>query len=315
MGPVIGITFTNFQGWPFPRFFKVMKYQHLFTSGLFALIISTGWGAKVPMSDERRAEEAEHIVSGEVVALASKFHQSKAEREPSLGMTNYTLTVLVDSVTKGKGIAPQTKIEVKAWRRSTKIPSLQGQDWMPKEGDRITLYLEVGEGKTYEPLLPNGIEVFKEPVDLHKLEKKNAERLEVGFGMMGFRDTLILYFFAEQRAVLVLSIGNKDESFPVDGRVYYFDTDTSEEDLKKWINNSYSDALHADAPQPVSKTKLPEGVCKVSQSKKGDLKKSGPRSTSYQEYEVTVQLKEHVLGKELTLAPMTDTAKVRVKVK
>ena len=79
-------------------------------TGLVALVTSTGWGAKAPMSEEARTKEAEHIVSGTVVALVSKFHQSTVEKGPGLGTTRNTLTVLVDAVEKGEVIKPQTKI-------------------------------------------------------------------------------------------------------------------------------------------------------------------------------------------------------------
>lgn len=200
-----------------------------------------------------------------------------------------------------------------AW--SAKIPSLQGQDWVPKEGDQVVFYLTEGEGKTYEPLLPNGMELIREPVDPNTLDRKRAEKVEVGFGMLGARNTLIFYTFAEQRVILMLTIGNEDESFPVSGKVYRFGADAPEESLKKWINNRHSDALFVDAAKPVSTTELPEGVCTVSKFKKGEVQKSGPESSSHQEYEVTIQLKEHALGKELKLASFTDQATVRVKLK
>lgn len=44
------------------------------------------------------------------------------------------------------------------------------------------------------------------------LDRDGAEKIEIRHSMLGYRDTLAFYLFAEQQAVLVLSIGNQDET-------------------------------------------------------------------------------------------------------
>ncbi|MFT6862510.1 MAG: hypothetical protein ACJAVK_001068 [Akkermansiaceae bacterium] len=287
----------------------------ILVTGLVALVTSTGWGAKAPMSQEARMKKAEHVVSGTVVALVSKFHQSTVEKGPGLGTTRVTLGVLVDAVGKGEVIKRQTKIEVKAWRRSTKIPSLQGQDWTPKKGDRITLYLTGGDGKAYEPLLPNGMELTKAPVNPKILEFKKGTKQEVFQGMLGFRDTQVFYQVADQGVILTLSIGNKDKSFPVTAKLYHFKDSTTDKDLKKWINNQHSDGLNADAPKPVAMTELPKDSCKVTSSKLLEAKEGRPGSGVFEEYEVVISMKAVALEDGLKISAYTDKTKVYLKKK
>ena len=267
------------------------------------------------MSEEARTKEAEHVVSGTVVALVSKFHQSTVEKGPGLGTTRHTLTVLVDAVEKGGVIKPETKIEVKAWQRSTRIPSLQGQDWVPKQGDRITLYLTGGDGKSYEPLLPNGMELVKAPVKPKILDLKKATKQEVFQGMLGFRDTLLFYKLADQGVILTLSIGNKDKSFPVTGKIYQFKDSTTDKDLKKWINNQHSDGLFADAPRPVSVTGLPKDSCKVTSSKLQGTKDEQFSGGVFEEYQIVISMKAVALEDGFKISPFTDKTRLYLKTK
>ena len=89
------------------------------------------------------------------------------------------------------------------------------------------------------------------------------DRVEIRHSMLGYRDTVVFYTFKEQRAVMVLNIGNSDETFPITASVYLFDKTTTEKGLKKWINNQHSDALFGDAPEPLATRKLPAGFCTV----------------------------------------------------
>ena len=49
---------------------------------------------------------------------------------------------------------------------------------------------------------------------------QKPEKLEIRHSMLGYRDTLIFYSFKEQRAILVLGINNKDETFSVTGKIH-----------------------------------------------------------------------------------------------
>ena len=133
--------------------------------------------------------------------------------------------------------------------------------------------------------------------------------------MMGFRNTLLFYTFKDQQAILTLSIGNTDETFPVQGKIHLFDNATTEEGLKKWINNQHSDGLFPDVPTPIFTGKLPEGSCKVTSHKQtGTSENPGPISpATFKNYEVKLSVKEHAIDKKVKLSAFTDTAQVHVK--
>jgi len=147
------------------------------------------------------------------------------------------------------------------------------------------------------------------------LDGKKAHKQEVRHSMIGFRNTLLFYTFKDQQAILTLSIGNTDETFPVKGKLHLFDPATTEEDLKKWINNQHSDALFPDVPTPVFTGKLPEGSCRVTSHKQTGMSKSPTGPATFTNYEVKLSVKEHAIDKKVKLSTFTDTAKVHVKSK
>jgi len=145
------------------------------------------------------------------------------------------------------------------------------------------------------------------------LDGKKAQKQEVRHSMIGFRNTLLFYAFNDQQAILTLSIGNTDETFPVEGRIHLFDDATTEEGLKKWINNQHSDGLFPDVPTPVFAGELPEGSCRVTSHKQTGTSKNPTSPTMFKNYEVTLSVKEHVINKKVKLSAFTDTALVHVK--
>ncbi len=145
------------------------------------------------------------------------------------------------------------------------------------------------------------------------LEDKKAEKREVRQSMLGFRNTLLFYKFKDQKSILVLSIGNKDETFPVTGKIHLFDDATTEEDLEKWINNQHSDALFIDVPEPVFIGELPKGSCKVTSHKQTDTSKNPTDSETFKNCEVKLSIKEHAVDQKFKLSAFTDTARVHVK--
>ena len=145
------------------------------------------------------------------------------------------------------------------------------------------------------------------------LDGKKAEKLEVRHSMIGFRNTLLFYTFKDQQAVLVLSIGNQDEKFPVTGKIHLFDAATTEKDLKKWLNNQHSDGLFPDIPKPIFTGDLPNELCKVISHKKTGISKNPTNASTYQNYEVKLSVKQHVIDKKFKLTAFTDTARVHVK--
>ncbi|MBT8045092.1 MAG: hypothetical protein KJO79_09090 [Verrucomicrobiae bacterium] len=145
------------------------------------------------------------------------------------------------------------------------------------------------------------------------LDVKNADLKDVRHSMLGFRNTLMFYIFKDQKAVLTLTVDNKDETFPVKGKVYLFEEATLDGDLAKWVNNRHSDALFADAPKPIYSYDLPAGVCKASSFKKTGSDKNPRNNEVYHTYQVELTVKTHSVDKKFKLSGFTDTAKVHVK--
>jgi hypothetical protein len=148
------------------------------------------------------------------------------------------------------------------------------------------------------------------------LDGDTAEKLEIRHSMTGIRDTLIFYSFPDQQAILVLVINNKDETFPVTGKIHLFGESTTEEGLKKWINNQHSDGLFVDIPRPIFTGEIPEGSCKVTSFEQtGTSRNSGPRPVMFKDFEVELSMKEHRVDKKFKLTAFTDTARVHVEKK
>lgn len=140
------------------------------------------------------------------------------------------------------------------------------------------------------------------------------EKVEVRHSMLGYRSTLAFYTFAAQRAILVLTIDNKDETFPVSGKIQLFDKATPEGGLKKWINNQHSDAHFIDAARPSSTHTLPPGIVTITARKQtGSSKNPGPQRGSYKDFELTLSIGTHELESGFKLPAFTDTAGVHVK--
>ena len=134
--------------------------------------------------------------------------------------------------------------------------------------------------------------------------------------MIGFRNTLIFYTFKDQQAILLLSIDNKDETFPITSKVYLFKKSTDEESIKKWINNQHSDALHPDIPNPVSTIELPKDTAKVTFHKQtGSTQNPGPIGGEVKEYEVKITVKAFEKEKLFKLNAFEAFSKVHVKIK
>jgi len=158
--------------------------------------------------------------------------------------------------------------------------------------------------------------VVKPPVAAGRvLDAKKALKREIRHSMMGFRNTLIFYTFKDSQAVLTLSIGNADETFPVTGKLYLFDDATGADGLSKWVNNQHSDGLFPDVPEPVFTGTLPAGSCSVTSHKQIGTSKSPTGPTTFNNYEVKLSVKEHAVDKKARLSAFTDTATVHVKSK
>ena len=153
-----------------------------------------------------------------------------------------------------------------------------------------------------------------EQAGVRKLDVKNAEKKEGRHSMIGPRNTLIFYPFKEHQAILRLTIDNKDESFPVTGKVYLFDEKTTEQGLKKWINNQHSDGLYPEVPEPIYVEVLPEGSCVVTAHKQlGVTKDTGLRKVDFKNFQVDLSIKAHQVDDQFTLSAFTDSSHVYVE--
>ncbi|MDG1873495.1 MAG: DUF1080 domain-containing protein [Mariniblastus sp.] len=149
-----------------------------------------------------------------------------------------------------------------------------------------------------------------------KNEMSKPDKIEIRQSMLGYRDTLLFYTLKKQRAILVVSIDNQDETFPMTGKLYQFKQGTTEEGLKKWINNQHSDGLFVDIPTPLSTENLPKEFCEVTATEQtGTSQNSGPRPGKFKDFKVTFAIKVQNVGKEFKLPAFTDTATVHVESK
>ena len=131
--------------------------------------------------------------------------------------------------------------------------------------------------------------------------------------MIGMRNTLLFYTFADQKTVLRLQIDNKDTTFPVSGSIHLFSNDTTKEGLEKWINNQHSDGLYPDVAEPILTQALPAGQCSVSAHKALEKEKNPSTAEMFQDYEVTLKVKSYILESKVSLSAFTDTSKVYLK--
>jgi len=145
-----------------------------------------------------------------------------------------------------------------------------------------------------------------------QLEAETSKELQIRHSMLGFRDTLLFYTFPDQQAVLRLHISNKDKTLPVSGIIYLFPVNTSEEGIKKWINNQHSDGLFPNIPSPELIHKLPKGICKAVAIKIIGEKKNPPNNQIFTDQEVTITIKAHELQDKFKLAPFKDQSGVFV---
>ncbi len=131
-------------------------------ASLLVMIASSSWGAKAPISDEEREKQATHIVVGRVLAVTSKIQKSTIETAKGIHRDKvYTMTVAVETKTKGKKVKAGDRITIVAWKAHRRIPPLpgfQGHESIPKAGE-VAVFFLTKNGEVFEPLMPNGIEI------------------------------------------------------------------------------------------------------------------------------------------------------------
>ena len=93
-----------------------------------------------------------------------------------------------------------------------------------------------------------------------------------------------------------------------------FSDDESEKGLAKWVNNRHSDALYADAAQPIGDYTFPAEAFKVTGSEFVKDPK-GPRGKSYKDYTVKFTASEssiEVKSRKLRLLEFKESSLVHV---
>ncbi len=94
--------------------------------------------------------------------MTSKVQKSSIEGGAGNRDEVFSISVKVETTSKGKGIEEGSTILVLAWKPHTRIGvaqlGLQGHYNIPKKGQMATFYLKQ-KGKTFVPLMPNGIAI------------------------------------------------------------------------------------------------------------------------------------------------------------
>lgn len=139
-----------------------------------------------------------------------------------------------------------------------------------------------------------------------------AKKTEVTDSMIGFRDTLRFYEFAEEKAILLVRIDNRDTNFTTTAKLYLFEDGTTAESMAKWVNNQHSDGLFADAPDPKASHGIPPASCKVKAH--AIAEQADAPNGKFTRYTVTFEIKDVPLLGGLSIKGFTDTATVNVKV-
>lgn len=143
------------------------------------------------------------------------------------------------------------------------------------------------------------------PLDL---KGTKVQRLEVSASLIGFTSTKVFYTLSEHRVVVVIHIDNTKKGFPVTGKVCQFAKEVTPNDMAKWLNNQYSDALFPKVPEPKVTVQLPEGACQSLESKL--LGQRSTANTAYNHYRVEFKLPEVKVNEQIRLTEFKDTENV-----
>lgn len=118
---------------------------------LVFLGLATANAEKVDMPPARLLEQATHVVVGRAAAI-----YARTAREGGWSVTRYVAEVRVDAVEKGAGIVATDPLYVRYWTRTwagpgSPPPSTSGHRGLPKEGDRVRLYLARNAYDGFDP--------------------------------------------------------------------------------------------------------------------------------------------------------------------
>lgn len=140
-------------------------------------------------------------------------------------------------------------------------------------------------------------------------------KTQVTQSMIGYRDTVLFYTFAADKAVLVIHINNKSEKFSMTGKLHVFAKDATAEGLEKWINNQHSDGLFPEVPEPIATHLVPATSYSVVSKKIAEVinEENAPVSGKFNRYEVEFKIENVPALGEIKIKDFTDTANVFVQ--
>jgi hypothetical protein len=137
---------------------------------------------------------------------------------------------------------------------------------------------------------------------------------QVAQSMVGYRDTLLFYTFAAEKAVLVIRIDNKNEKFPMTAKLHVFAKEATADGLANWINNQHSDGLFPEVPEPVASHDIrAESYTLVSKKMVGAAEGGGP-SGQFNQYTVEFKIANVPAVGEIKIKDFTDTTSVYIKI-
>lgn len=137
---------------------------------------------------------------------------------------------------------------------------------------------------------------------------------QVTSSQIGYRDTLLFYTFAAEKAVLVIQIDNKSGKFPMTGRINVFAQTAKAEDLANWVNNQHSCGLFPDVPEPVATHQVPAASFTLVSKKIAEViqAQNEPVPGQFNRYEVEFKIQNVPVLGEIKIKDFTDTANVFV---
>ncbi len=158
-------------------------------------------------------------------------------------------------------------------------------------------------------------------VPLHSAETgidpkaQTTVRNQVTSSQIGYRDTLLFYTFAAEKAVLVIQIDNKSEKFPMTGKLNVFAQKATAEDMANWINNQHSCGLFPDVPEPIATHQVPATSYSVVSKKVAEVinAENLPVPGKFNRYDVEFKIQNVPALGEIKIKDFTDTANVFVK--
>jgi desulfoferrodoxin (superoxide reductase-like protein) len=140
---------------------------------------------------------------------------------------------------------------------------------------------------------------------------------QVTQSMIGYRDTLLFYTFAAEKAVLVIKIDNQNDQFAIKlATLNVFHKNTTDEKISNWINNQHSCGLFPDVPNPVATHVVPLTSYSVASKKIVEtivVEGGRPNSGKFNRYEVEFKIQNVPALGEIQLKDFTDTASIFVK--